>query len=103
MVCHLRVALITGLFYFDHLDIRSFTETFKFTRRLAHQEPLKSYLVGKSLPSFSFLFSPYVTVLTHLLEGEISPGSSVQTDEQIIGEQNPNGLISRTLITSGLV
>ena len=48
MVCHLRVALITGLFYFDHLDIRSFTETFKFARRLAQQEPLKSYLVGKS-------------------------------------------------------
>ena len=91
------------LFYFDHLDIRSFAETFKFARRLAQQEPLKSYLVGKSLPSFSFLSSSHATVLTRLLEGEVSPGSSVQTDEQIISEQNPNGLISRTLITSGLV
>ena len=56
MVCHPRVALITALLYFDHLDIRSLAETFKFSRRLAQQEPLKSYLVGKAMPSFHVCF-----------------------------------------------
>ncbi|KAI9442041.1 alcohol oxidase [Lactarius psammicola] len=49
-------------YFEEEYDIRSFAETFKFCRRLVQQEPLKSILV----------------------EGEISPGSSVQTDEQII-------------------
>ncbi|KAN0132354.1 alcohol oxidase [Lactarius tabidus] len=49
-------------YFEEEYDIRSLAETFKFGRRLAKQEPLKSYLI----------------------EGEVSPGSSVQTDEQII-------------------
>ncbi|KAF8268457.1 alcohol oxidase [Lactarius quietus] len=49
-------------YFEEEYDIRSLVETFKFSRRLAQQEPLKSYFV----------------------EGEVDPGSSVQTDEQII-------------------
>ena len=56
MVCHPRVALITALLYFGHLDIRSLAETFKFSRRLAQQEPLKSYLVGKAISRFHVCF-----------------------------------------------
>ena len=89
MVCHPRVALITALLYFGHLDIRSLAETFKFSRRLAQQEPLKSYLVGKAISRFHFCFLRILTALPRRLEGEISPGPSVQTDEQIIGERNP--------------
>lgn len=49
-------------YFEEEYDIHSFVETFKFSRRLAQQEPLKS------------IFE----------EGEVYPGPSVQTDEQII-------------------
>ncbi|KAI9439676.1 alcohol oxidase [Lactarius indigo] len=51
-------------YFEEEYDIRSFAETFKFCRRLVQQEPLK--------------------------KGEVYPGSSVQTDEQIIDSLKSN-------------
>jgi len=49
-------------YFEEEYDIRSFAESVKFTRRIAQQEPFKS------------IFK----------EEEVSPGPSVQTDEEII-------------------
>ena len=66
--------------------MRSFVEAFKFARRVAQQEPLKSFFVGMS--SHHVFFACGQSPLFLAVEGEVFPGSSVQTDEQIIGEQN---------------
>ncbi|KAH9023899.1 alcohol oxidase [Lactarius pseudohatsudake] len=58
-------------YFEEEYDIRSLAETFKLCRRLVQQEPLKSILV----------------------EGELFPGPSVQTDEQII-ENLKNNLVT---------